>query len=824
MKRVLMVFFIICLVLIVNRVSAISNPSAVYCESLGYEYEISSTENGDIGICVISPNIKLDAWEFFEGKIGQQYSYCAMNGYITQTLDDGKNSFSEEYAACASAEESVSDLMNLSEKLVSDKFPSEQKPKFSFFQSFINKITAAIVGTFTGKAVGGFTAELPLEFDWRNHNGNWLTPVKNQGSCGSCWAFSTIGNLESKVKIAKNESDFDMDLSEQDMVSCGVPYGFYPGGGGCIGATLEDPLAYLNSSGVVDEACFPYTADDVPCSLCSSSGKRAWKLDSYDYTPLTREDIKNYLVAKGPIIAGIYMGGSFVNGVYSCSNPGSNLNHAVLIVGYNETGRYWIVKNSWGSNWNGNGYFYVGYGKCNIETYTMFTELSVDSTEKKEINDSEAVLGSKEGSYSFLSSRDNQSAVYREVCNSSCTGYDVRDIFSFRNPGEAASIALVAYQNSSNEEETSLYYWNEQAYSWENLGGIPETSYLIRYNLCSSTAECSDYFSGENISLRYSHLSLQNSSVDFSSVDLLYLETNVIGCNDSWLLNETWSSCYGNDMQYKNYYDVNQCYRNISYLNMNVSQQCDYCTPNIRQINESCQTNDSFFSWYNDSNSCFSKTGLESDRIPGNETLPCDYCLANWTENRVCNLDNSSTIWYNDSNSCFFRTGLASDLNGKPANQTTSSCNSSNPINNSSNSSNDTPINNSTVVEPVAATSGGGSSGGGGGGGGGSRIVSSKATETSSADNTNSNSQGGQDNSLANGPESVNTEESNSKKEQPFSLTGLITAVQNNQYLEILLLVVIVAGVAVLVFIIKKNKFSTRNIHRSIVKIHRKKN
>jgi len=839
-RRLIVLLLGLLFIILSNRIFAISNPSAVYCESLGYKYEISSTESGDVGICVISPYIKLDAWDFFEGKIGQQYSYCAINGYPTQTLDDGKNAFSEEYAACVTSGKSVSDLMNFSERLISDKFPSEEKPRFSFFQSLINQVTAVIVRTFTGRAVGGFTVA-PLEFDWRNYNGNWLTSVKNQGSCGSCWAFATLGNMESKIKIARDDSGFDIDLSEQDMVSCGVPYGFYDGyGGGCVGATLEDPLAYLNSSGVTDEACFSYTADDISCSLkCSSSGKRIWKIDSYDYTPLTREEIKEYLVAKGPIIAGIYMAGSFVDGIYTCSNPGDNLNHAVVIVGYNDTGKYWIVKNSWGSNWNGNGYFYVGYGECNIETYTMFTELEINSTEKTNIINSEIVLGREEGDYDYLSLKDNLSMTYREICNSSnCTGYDVRDIFSLRNQ-TLSFLDLITYQNSSNEKETSFYYWNNQKASWENLGGIAKNNYLIRYSLCNSSANCLQYFSDGNVVLRYSHLPLQNSSVDFSSVDLLYLETKATECNDSWVLNETWTACDKNDMQYKKYYDLNRCYKNSSYLHMNISQQCDYCISNISQRNESCTISDTRVSWYNDSNSCFSKTGLNSDRVPNNQTAFCDYCFPNWTENRICNSNDSLAIWYNDSNSCFLKTNLSSDLAGKPNNQTLASCNSTsnNPTNNSNNITvfcGDTICNGEETCsscssdcgacpqpEQPAASSGGG---GGGGGGGGSYVSSQSVTETETgnADDINSNNQISEENSVTeNGV--VSAGETSSKTKKSFSLTGLMVAVQNSTPLKIILLLVIVVGIAILIVLIKKNKFSTRKLHKNIVKIHRRK-
>lgn len=816
------------LVFLISGVFAISNPSAVYCQSLGYTYELNSTGNGD-GICVISNSVKLDAWSFFEGKTGQQYSYCAKNGYEIQAVSDGKNSFSEDYALCinnsaskkgTAINKSATDLMNFSEKMHSDKLASDEMKKFSSTSAVIQRVVGNMIhALLTGNVVGSFTAKVPVAFDWRNANGNWLTPVKNQGSCGSCWAFATVGDVESKIKIAKNDTSFDIDLSEQDLVSCGVPYGFYNGAGGCEGATLEDPLDYINSTGITDEACFPYTASDSSCSnKCSSSDKRLWKIDNYGYVPLTRNDMKNYLLTKGPIIVGIYMAGSFVDGIYTCSNPGSNLNHAVVIVGYNDTGKYWIVKNSWGSNWNGNGYFNVGYGKCNIETYPMFIDLQVNSSEKVNSDENKINSGIQDGSYKDAYYKDNLSIIYGEKCgDSGCEGFDISNIFSVKSLQKITSLSIIAYQNSSNEKDTSLDYLNEKSSSWESLGTIPLNSYLIKYNLCDSTESCLNYVFDGNLLLRYSHPSSKESAADSSSIDLLYLEAKATSCEDNWTLNSTWGACSANDMQYKNYYDLNNCYKNSSYLNMTVSQSCDYCTPSISQINNSCEIVDTFVSWYNDSNNCFAQTGLQNDSLPPNNTIACDYCVPNWLAVQICNLDDSVTIWYNDSKACFDATGLSSDLAGMPSNYTVpNSCNYTHPIfcgdgicNNGESCSSCSADCGACPIPPSAP------SGGGGGGGGSTASVVSENSET--APETTIKETNNADNTIKS---STQTEDTSNENKQPgFSLTGLMVSMQNSSSLKIVLIFIIAAGGVAAFFLAKKYKLSRKYIHQGMMKI-----
>ena len=121
------------------------------------------------------------------------------------------------------------------------------------------------------------TAELkekisyPAAFDWRNYNGkNWTLPVRDQSSCGSCVAFGTVAAIESTMKIANNNPNLAVNLSEAFLLFCG--------GGSCSGWTFEPALNFAKSTGITDEACFPYQPKNMPCSnRCSDWASRVKK-------------------------------------------------------------------------------------------------------------------------------------------------------------------------------------------------------------------------------------------------------------------------------------------------------------------------------------------------------------------------------------------------------------------------------------------------------------------------------------------------------------------------------------------------------------------
>lgn len=353
----MLVFFLIG----INVTFALSNPAVVYCEELGYEYEIVKTSLGEKGVCVL-PDKECGGWDFFTGKCGQEYSYCAKQGYDIETLVGVEGLTRYEYAACVlpGKRVAVADLMNLDEKLDSGLLVKE------------TEIESSVVRK----------TSLPSTFDWSHQvlpsappddGENWITPPKNQ-LCNDCWAHASIAVVEAKTKISSENPDYNPDLSVQDLVSCGVPHGFYvinPFIGGCHGAFTFDALNYIKNTGVIDRPCLPYTGEDDPCDKCLHWGNRRIKIDNFYSVPDNPTDMKNTLIENGPFIAGLYMkSGNPGNSILTCERPFLK-NHAVIIVGYNdnENENYWIAKNNWGPDYGINGYFKIGYGECNIGPY-----------------------------------------------------------------------------------------------------------------------------------------------------------------------------------------------------------------------------------------------------------------------------------------------------------------------------------------------------------------------------------------------------------------------------------------------------------------------
>ena len=224
---------------------------------------------------------------------------------------------------------------------------------------------------------------LPSKWDWRNVAGkNYVTSIKDQGHCGSCWAFASIGAVEADYKVENNLPTVNIDLSEQNLVSpgCGA-------GGSCDGGNPGSALGYIKTVGVVNETCFSYTsggckrrgrclcpcpigcANPCSCNLCPNP--KRWRISSFYLVIPTVDAVKRALICYGPLVV-----------------ASTNWSHAVVLVGYDDhsnichnkygTWGCWIVKNSWGiysgwwtcpstecklgtKVWHENGYAYIPY-------------------------------------------------------------------------------------------------------------------------------------------------------------------------------------------------------------------------------------------------------------------------------------------------------------------------------------------------------------------------------------------------------------------------------------------------------------------------------
>lgn len=246
---------------------------------------------------------------------------------------------------------------------------------------------------------------LPNFFSWKEYGGDWTTPAKNQLSCGSCWAFSTLSTMEAIINIASGIPWTDIDLSEQYILSC------LGSSGDCDGGWMHSAFQAIKSTssgstgnginGVTIESCFPYLAKDyIPCSdkcedwdyiSLSESGK-LWELEDWGYTqtfnpndPDDRDTIKSWIIDKGPLSVALYHSSGCSSYWNTHDDPNdyyygtemSYKNHGVLLAGYKDdefipNGGYWILKNSWGTNFGYNGFYNVAYGCLDIGSYVAW--------------------------------------------------------------------------------------------------------------------------------------------------------------------------------------------------------------------------------------------------------------------------------------------------------------------------------------------------------------------------------------------------------------------------------------------------------------------
>lgn len=197
---------------------------------------------------------------------------------------------------------------------------------------------------------------LPSSFNWVEQGG--VTPVKDQSSCGSCWAFAATAELESHMLIRYGVS---LNLSEQQVVSCNS------WGAGCGGGWAFAAYDVFQDEGAVLEECHPYLAADPPAAACRQS-----EFDSYAWITGYRSIANNVTQIKtalldGPVCTGIDASAAFEAYAGGCfDEPGADLNHLVLIVGWDDracggTGA-WLIKNSWGPGFGESGYIWVKYG------------------------------------------------------------------------------------------------------------------------------------------------------------------------------------------------------------------------------------------------------------------------------------------------------------------------------------------------------------------------------------------------------------------------------------------------------------------------------
>jgi len=214
----------------------------------------------------------------------------------------------------------------------------------------------------------GFGA--PAAVDWRNQGGDWITPIRDQGDCGSCVSFGTAATIEARLNIVCRNPNLDADLSEAHLFFCGC--------GNCCdtGWNPEPALDFAKNTGVAVESAFAYSDHDQPCP----AGLTPYiKITNWSAL-LSAADRKNSLATKGPVVGCLAVFRDFFSyrsGVYRHVSGDLAGYHCVSVIGYDDNLQCWIAKNSWGPGWGDGGFFRIGYGEASMDTEFNFQDVDL---------------------------------------------------------------------------------------------------------------------------------------------------------------------------------------------------------------------------------------------------------------------------------------------------------------------------------------------------------------------------------------------------------------------------------------------------------------
>ena len=220
---------------------------------------------------------------------------------------------------------------------------------------------------------------LPTSVDWRDKNA--VNVVRDQGQCGSCWAFSAVGAMESRSYIRGIDKMGLLQLSEQQLVDCaGGSYGNEGCNGGDMGAAFD----YAKDYAMMNRTDYPYTAQDGTCAYDGNKVTKVKPSDKTYVTPNSAVALKT-AIADGPVSVAIeadtFVFQFYSGGILNSAACGTNLDHGVVAIGYGvdqTKGEYYIVRNSWGASWGLRGYINIaikdGQGICGIQMEPVYPD------------------------------------------------------------------------------------------------------------------------------------------------------------------------------------------------------------------------------------------------------------------------------------------------------------------------------------------------------------------------------------------------------------------------------------------------------------------
>lgn len=320
-------------------------------------------------VCVATASLA-DEFDEWAKKYGKTYDSIAERLYRMSVFEKTKEKVAKLNARATSETYGLNAFADRTEEELTKRYTARS------LKTIMN-----LVDFNTVVAPSANVSALPKSFNWVSKGA--VTSVKDQGDCGSCWAFGAVGTMEGQLFLKKGKLE---NLSEQNLVDCDHECQYFSGtklcDEGCDGGMEPNAFQYvIKNNGINLLKDYPYTATAGKCKFNSKtavSGFRSW----HYVTVKAEDDLRQYLYENGPVSVGVHADEWFyyTGGIFESSCKTEN-DHAVLLTGWGEDSKgtpYWIIKNSWGKSWGIDGYIHLLRGKNKCGILEMMSQIKME--------------------------------------------------------------------------------------------------------------------------------------------------------------------------------------------------------------------------------------------------------------------------------------------------------------------------------------------------------------------------------------------------------------------------------------------------------------